>query len=70
MTKKSNRHIRLGEDSLWEFKEIVFVGDDPKSPRRADLADELAAFANTDGGGVMLCGVTVRVIYKICRAIK
>ena len=52
------RHTRLGEDSLWEFKEIVFVGDDPKSPRRADLADELAAFANTDGGGVMLCGVT------------
>ena len=52
------RHIRLGEDSLWEFKEIVFAGDDPKGPRRADLADELAAFANTDGGGVMLCGVT------------
>lgn len=51
------RHIRLGEDSYWEFKEIVFAGNVPKSPRRDDLADELAAFANTDGG-VMLCGVT------------
>ena len=51
------RQMRLGEDSHWEFKEIVFTGDVPKSPRRDDLADELAAFANTDGG-VMLCGVT------------
>ena len=51
------RHIRLGEDSHWEFKEIVFAGNVPKGPRRDDLADELAAFANTDGG-VLLCGVT------------
>ena len=51
------RQIRLGEDSHWEFKEIVFAGNVPKSPRRDDLADELAAFANTDGG-VLLCGVT------------
>lgn len=51
------RQIRLGEDSHWEFKEIVFAGDVPKSPRRDDLADEIAAFANTDGG-VILCGVT------------
>ncbi len=51
------RHIRLGEDSLWEFKEIVFAGNKPRSPSRNDLADELAAFANTDGG-VVLCGVT------------
>ena len=51
------RQIRLGEDSYWEFKEIVFAGNVPKSPRRDDFADELAAFANTDGG-VMLCGVT------------
>ena len=51
------RHIRLGEDSYWEFKEIVFAGNVPKGPRRDDLADELAAFANTDGG-VVLCGVT------------
>ena len=51
------RHIRLGEDNHWEFKEIVFAGNVPKGPRRDDLADELAAFANTDGG-VLLCGVT------------
>ena len=51
------RQMRLGEDSHWEFKEIEFAGAVPKSPGRADLADELAAFANTDGG-VMLCGVT------------
>ena len=51
------RHIRLGEDNHWEFKEIVFAGNKPKSPSRDDLADEFAAFANTDGG-VVLCGVT------------
>ena len=51
------RQMHLGEDSHWEFKEIEFAGAVPKSPRRVDLADELAAFANTDGG-VVLCGVT------------
>ena len=50
------RQMRLGEDSHWEFKEIVFAGNVPKGPRRAELADELAAFANTDGGTI-LCGV-------------
>ena len=51
------RQMRLGEDSHWEFKEIEFAGDVPRSPRRGDLADELAAFANADSG-VVLCGVT------------
>ena len=51
------RQMRLGEDSHWEFKEIEFAGNVPRSPRRGDLADELAAFANADGG-VVLCGVT------------
>lgn len=51
------RQMRLGEDSHWEFKEIRFTGNVPKSPSRDDIADELAAFANTDGG-VLLCGVT------------
>ena len=55
--KEIRRQMRLGEDSHWEFKEIEFAGNEPKRPRRADLADELAAFANTDGG-VVLCGVT------------
>ena len=51
------RQLRLGEDSGWEFKQIEFSGNLPKSPRRDDLADEIAAFANGDGG-VLLCGVT------------
>lgn len=51
------RQIRLGEDNHWEFKEIVFDGNKPKSPDRKDLADEVGAFANTDGG-VILCCVT------------
>jgi len=57
----SDEHIvhqlRLGEDSHWEFKQIEFAGNQPKSPSRHDLADEIAAFANADGG-VLLCGVT------------
>jgi len=48
--------LRLGEDSQWEFKRIEFNGDIPTKPRRDDLADELGAFANADGG-IMLCGV-------------
>ena len=51
------RQLRLGEDSGWEFKQIEFSGNRPTSPRRDDLADEIAAFANGDGG-VLLCGVT------------
>ncbi len=51
------RHLRLGEDSAWEFKRVEFAGDQPKSPRRDDWANEIAAFANASGG-VLLCGVT------------
>lgn len=51
------RQLRLGEDSYWEFKSIAFAGNRLQSPRRDDLADEIAAFANSDGG-VLLCGVT------------
>ena len=50
------QQLRLGEDSLWEFKQIEFNGDTPVSPRREDLADEIGAFANASGG-VLLCGV-------------
>lgn len=52
-----SRQLRLGEDSSWEFKAVDFAGDRPKSPRRDDWADEIAAFANADGG-VLLCGVS------------
>lgn len=49
--------LSLGEDSHWELKQVVFEGDHPKSPSLDDWADEVAAFANTNGG-VLLCGVT------------
>ena len=49
--------LTLGEDSHWEFKQIEFSGNRPKSPSRDDLADEIAAFANANGG-VLVCGVT------------
>ncbi len=51
------QRLRLGEDSGWEFKQIEFSGDRPTSPRREDLADEMAAFANANGG-VLMCGVS------------
>ena len=51
------RQLRLGEDSNWEFKAVEFAGNRPRSPRRDDWADEISAFANTNGG-VLLCGVT------------
>ena len=52
-----SRQLRLGEDSRWEFKAVEFAGNRPRSPRRDDWADEIAAFSNA-GGGVLLCGVT------------
>ena len=39
-----------------EFKEVIFRGDQPVKPERDDWANEIVAFANTDGG-VILCGV-------------
>ena len=57
----SDEHIRrqlgLGEDSRWEFKRVEFAGDRPRSPSRDEFADEIAAFANAQGGFV-LCGVS------------
>ena len=50
------QRLHLGEDSHWEFKRIDFEGGRPTSPRREQLADEMAAFANANGG-VLLCGV-------------
>lgn len=51
------RKIRLGEDSYLELKEVVFAGKRVKGPGRSQLADELAAFANSDGG-VLVLGVS------------
>jgi predicted HTH transcriptional regulator len=48
--------IRLGEDSFLELKEVRFAGSKVKGPSQNDLADELAALANS-AGGVLLLGV-------------
>lgn len=49
--------IRLGEDSFLELKEVRFAGEKVRGPAQDDLADELAGFANS-AGGVLLLGVT------------
>lgn len=45
------------EDSDREFKRIKFKGGQPHEPRRQVSADEIAAFANSEGG-LLQCGVT------------
>jgi len=55
--EKIRQQLHLGEDSQREFKQIKIVGERLANPRRDDLADEIAAFANARGG-VLLCGVT------------
>ncbi len=51
------QRLVIGEDQRWEFKQIKFKGDQPDRPKREDLADEIIAFANANGG-VLLCGVS------------
>jgi len=48
--------IRLGEDSAYEFKEIVFDKNKIQSPHRDSMANEIAAFANT-AGGILVLGI-------------
>lgn len=48
--------IRLGEDTSLELKTVRFRGNQVAEPRRDDLADELAAIANTHDG-VLVLGV-------------
>ena len=73
--------IRLGEDTSLELKAVRFRGDRVE-PRRDDLADELAAIANTHDGVLVLgvddktrdiLGIPVerleaveRYVYEIC----
>ncbi|MFC4259616.1 ATP-binding protein [Marinobacter lacisalsi] len=51
--------IRLGEDSYLELKDVRFAGGKVRGPRQNDLADELAAFANSRGG-LLILGVDDR----------
>jgi len=48
------RKIRLGEDTSLELKTVRFRGDRISEPKRDDLADELAAIANTHDGVIVL----------------
>lgn len=50
------RKIRLGEDSLLELKAVHFRGGRLAGPQRSDVADEIAAMANT-AGGVLVLGI-------------
>ena len=49
--------VRLGESSFLEFKEVRFSGGKMAGPHSNSLADELAAFANSRGG-VLILGVS------------
>ena len=49
--------VALGEDTDLELKEARFRGSRVSGPRRDELADELAAFANA-GGGRLVLGVS------------
>ena len=51
------RRIRLGEDGGLELTEVRFKGKRIEGPRGDDLADDLAAFANSRGG-VLVLGVS------------
>jgi predicted HTH transcriptional regulator len=44
------RKIKLGEDSVLELKAVYFKGNKIAGPKREELADELAAMANSNDG--------------------
>ena len=48
------KRIRLGEDATLEFKQVLLSGDKVIGPKRNAFADELASFANTSGGTILL----------------
>jgi ATP-dependent DNA helicase RecG len=49
--------LSLGEDSLLECKEVRFSGAEVRGPSQHDLADEIAAFANSRVEGTLILGV-------------
>jgi predicted HTH transcriptional regulator len=67
-TRQLLEAIELGEDSQLELKELQFSGAAWKAPKQDDLAAEIAAFANADGGVIVL-GVhdTTREVLGISR---
>lgn len=65
-TENLLKQIKLGEDSVLEFKHMEFSGSKVRAPHRNSMADELAAMANTHTG-VILLGIddTTRAIEGI-----
>ena len=55
-TEELIKQIALGEDSSLELKTMAFRGNKVCEPYPESIADELSAFANSDGG-VMVFGV-------------
>ena len=53
-TNELLRQIKLGEDSILEYKTVSIIGTKVSAPSRHDMADELAAMANAFGGTVLL----------------
>ena len=49
--------VQLGEDSHLELEEAILEGEEAIAPTKNSLADELAAFGNSNGGRLVL-GVT------------
>jgi len=48
------KQIRLGEDSQYEFKQVVIAGKKIEGPKQKDIAYEMTAFANAKGGVIVL----------------
>ena len=53
-TNELLRQIKLGEDSILEYKDVTIKGAKVTAPSRHDMADELAAMANAFGGTLLL----------------
>ena len=56
--------IRLGEDTSLELKTVRFRGDRVHEPERVDMADELAAIANTHDGVPIISSESERLSGK------
>jgi len=63
-------NIRLGEDTRLELKTVNFKGKSVSSPRREDLADEMAAIANTRDPNSLVCDCVAVTINKKRQPVK
>ena len=46
--------LRAGEDAFAKFKEVQVAGRGVRSPNTEEIAGEMVAFANADGGFLFL----------------